>query len=326
MIIIASFIIKEEKKKENILIRQITCKDLKNNLEFRKNVPNIQNSKYSLSNKMLSIYDNKNIDFSFDEKEEEKSLDLNIEKYPKESNENINFNSSEIELDSKPKTFSDKNILKNNLLFKTFNVGEDNYSKELNELFLDIPEDNEKQKGKQNLNLYNNNKYNNNIIDIEQNLFDNIDGGNSSNLEEDIKNLNNEFIRKSYRRTHDRRSTYSEKKVSIFSTLRNKDPPNFYQEIKDIFNYEAFLERIKDHFSNTSSKKMFDKIKIPKSKDIEYLEKEYKFLIARKRTKQFEELKFGTGEYHIYIFMIILFIFSAMIILCLNIDLISLFY
>ena len=325
MIIIASFIIKEEKKKENILIRQITCKDLKNNLDFRKNVPNTENSKYSVSNKVLSIYDNNNMNFSFDEKEDDKNLDLNIELYQKESNEHINFNNSEIEIDSKPKTFSDKNILKNNFLFKSFNVGED-YSKELNELFLDIHEKDEKQKEKQNVNLFNNSKYNNNIIDIDQNLFDNFDGGSSSNLEEDVINLNNEFTRKSYRRNQDRRSTYSEKKVSIFSTLRNKDPPNFYHEIKYIFDYEAFLERIKNHFSNTSTKKMFDKIKMPKSKDIEYLEKEYKFLIARKRTKQFEELKFGTGEYHIYIFMSILFIFSAMIILCLNIDLISLFY
>ena len=325
MIIIASFIIKEEKKKENILIRQITCKDLKNNLDFRKNVPNMENSKYSVSNKVLSIYDNNNMNFSFDEKEDDKNLDLNIELYQKESNEHINFNNSEIEIDSKPKTFSDKNILKNNFLFKSFNVGED-YSKELNELFLDIHEKDEKQKEKQNLNLFNNSKYNNNIIDIDQNLFDNFDGGSSSNLEEDVINLNNEFTRKSYRRNQDRRSTYSEKKVSIFSTLRNKDPPNFYHEIKNIFDYETFLERIKNHFSNTSTKKMFDKIKMPKSKDIEYLEKEYKFLIARKRTKQFEELKFGTGEYHIYIFMSILFIFSAMIILCLNIDLISLFY
>ena len=124
----------------------------------------------------------------------------------------------------------------------------------------------------------------------------------------------------------DRRSTYSEKKLSIFSALRNKNPPNFYQEIKNIFNYKTFLEGIKNHFNNTCTKKMFDKIKLPRSKDIEYLEKEYKFLIAKKGIKQFEELQFSSGEYHIYIFMTILFIFSAMIILCLNIDLISLFY
>ena len=142
-----------------------------------------------------------------------------------------------------------------------------------------------------------------------------------------MKILKTLSLKKNIRQTVERRSTYvSEKKLSIFSALRNKNPPNFYQEIKSNFKYDIFLDRIKNLFNNSSNKKMLDKIKMPQSKDIEYLEKEYKFLIETKRRRQFEELQFSTGEYHIYIFMSVLFIFSGMIILCLNLDLMSIFY
>ena len=117
------------------------------------------------------------------------------------------------------------------------------------------------------------------------------------------------------------------KKKPSFSALRNQyNPVDFYKEIKNIFNYDIFLNEIKKYFNNSCNKKIFDKIKMPQSKDIEYLDKEYKFLIETKRTKQIEELKFSSGEYHIYIFMTILFLFSSMIILCVNVDLMSVFY
>ena len=65
---------------------------------------------------------------------------------------------------------------------------------------------------------------------------------------------------------------------------------------------------------------------MPQSKDIEYLEKEYKFMIETERTKSIDVYKIGGGEYHIYVFMSILFVYSALILICLNIDLLSLYY
>ena len=324
MIIIASFIIKEEKKKEKLFFRKITCKNFENNLEFRKNIPSSKNSKFSFSNKNISNFESKKLNFDIDEDvEDEKETNYNINNFEKdkEDNEDINLYTSIIELETKPKTFSDKNIIKNNLLFRSFN---DEKSKDgLDELFLDIQEEDENEKEKGNINLLKNNKYNNNL---RLNSFDNNDES-SSNLEEYDEDFKNSHSKKNIRQTFERRSTYvSEKKLSIFSALRNKNPPNFYQEIKSNFKYDIFLDRINNLFNNSSNKKMLDKIKMPQSKDIEYLEKEYKFLIETKRRRQFEELQFSTGEYHIYIFMSVLFIFSGMIILCLNLDLMSIFY
>ena len=64
---------------------------------------------------------------------------------------------------------------------------------------------------------------------------------------------------------------------------------------------------------------------MPESKDIEYLGKEYKFLIENKK-KSIVYYNIGKGECHIYVFMTLLFLFSAMILICLNIDLLSLYY
>ena len=61
---------------------------------------------------------------------------------------------------------------------------------------------------------------------------------------------------------------------------------------------------------------------MPQSKDIEYLEKEHKFLIEKKKAINNENLRIGvgSGEYHSYIFMGVLFLFCALILICLNID------
>ena len=61
---------------------------------------------------------------------------------------------------------------------------------------------------------------------------------------------------------------------------------------------------------------------MPQSKDMEYLEKEHKFLIEKKKVTNNENLRIGvgSGEYHIYIFMSVLLLFCALILICLNID------
>ena len=344
MIIIANFLVKEEKKNDKKFIRKITFENYDNNMEFRKNIPNTKKTKISISNKNLSIYDNKsNINYLMENDEDEKQkFNINNNFKIEESNEEEK-DLDMIEFETKPKTFSNKNFLQNNLLFKTL---EDNKNNNLNdtldELFLDSKVDENENNNKNNYGLYN---YTNNDIQINKNnINNNINNNNKINRifsdqyvdnasisildDENDEELNNAFTQNYKRKNLGRTSTIiSGKKRSLFSNLRNKTKnANFYQEIKDMFNSDIFLNEIKTLFHNNCDKKMIDKIKIPHTKDIEYLEKEHKFLIETKKTKQNDELQFGTGEYHIYIFMILLFIFSAMIIVCLNIDLMSVYY
>ena len=345
MIIIANFLFKEEQKKEKMFKRKITHEYFENNLDFRKNAPNTRNSELSFSNKNLSIYDNKtNINYLMEEEDEKPKYNNNykIEENKEEIDPDI------IEFESKPKTFSDKNILQNNFLFKAFEDNKktkrNNSNDALDDLFLDIQEEDKEYNNSNNYNKYNisnnssNNQtiknnltnYNNNnnkIYPIFSDPYD--DNDSSSNLDEENENeVNNAFTQKYVRQSLGRTSTYVHKdKKSLFSNFRNKAKiTNFYQEIKNMFNTDIFLNEIKSRFNNACDKKLFDKIKMPNTKDIEYLEKEYKFLIETKKTRQNDELKFRSGECHVYIFMSLLFVFSAMIIICLNIDLMSIYY
>ena len=342
MIVIANFLIKEEKKKEKMFTRKISHQYFNNNLEFRKNVPNTKNKKISFSNKNLSIYDNKtNINYLMEEEEEKQKYNNNykIEESKEEEND-----SEFIEFASKPKTFSDKNILQN-FLFKSTEYNKKNNSNDaLDDLFLDFQENDKENTNKyNNYGVYNNSSnnnhnlkkslinnngnFNNKVYPIFSEPYD--DNASSSNLDDENEDeANNEATKKFVRQSLGRRSTFIHKnKKSLFSNLRNKTKmTNFYQEIKNMFNSDIFLNEIKSLFNNTCDKKSFDKIKMPHTKDIEYLEKEYKLLIEKRKTRKNDELKFGSGVCHIYIFMSLLFIFSAMIIICLNIDLMSLYY
>ena len=146
MIIIANFLIKEEQKKEKKFTRKITHEYFENNLEFRKNSPNIKNSKLSNSNKNLSIYDNKtNINYLMEEEDEKFKYNNN---YKIEENKE-EIDSEIIEFESKPKTFSDKNILQNNFLFKAFEDNKktkrNNSNDALDDLFLDVQEEEDKE-------------------------------------------------------------------------------------------------------------------------------------------------------------------------------------
>ena len=345
MIIIASFLIKEEKKKEKLFLRKITHQNFENNFEFKKNIPNIKNTKYSASNKNLAIYDNKsNINFLMrdeDDEEEESSQSKNKNNFKMQQN-NESQNDSEVVFETKPKTFSNKNIVQNNLLFKSFGDNRNNSNEDdLNEFFLDIKYDEDEKvdekidnqsnkNNKKNLNKINqliSDSFNNNE-NYYDNKGDNDNESNSNNEEDNIDELNNIATNKFVRQNLERRNTYViEEKKSLFSKLRNRNRnANFYQEIKSMFDNEIFLYEIKNLFNNTCDQKILDKIKMPQSKDIEYLEKEYKYLIDTKRTKIMDDYKIGGRECHIYVFMILLFLFSAMILISLNIDLISFYY
>lgn len=342
MVVVANFLIKEEKKKGKLFLRKISHEVYSNNIELKNKIdsPDQKDKKQSLSKRNISIYDNKsNINHLMEEEEDDirPSYNFKNDYKMKEKSEEENF--TEIEFESKPKTFSDKNMQLNNLLFKSFNKDKSsrNSSYEgLDELFLDV-QDNDKENN-DNFNLYNDSqsikidKSNNNMNPIFYGLYDENKfnkqkySGDNGDYLNNMNNNNQQLIEKKFERT----STYINKnnnKKSLFSNLRNKNTKaNFYQEIKNIFDYDIFLAGIKNLFNNSSDKKIIDKIKMPQSKDIEYLRKEYKFLLQTKKTKQIVELKFTSGECHIYVFMGILFLFSAMIVICLNLDLFSIFY
>lgn len=331
MIIIANFLIKEEKMP--LLMSKKSLKNFQINYEMRNIISNIKAKRNFVSNKNVQIYDNKNnINYLMGEVDEKspKYNNLKIE----EAKEDDNEIETEIEFETKPRTFSNKNVFQNDLLFRTFN---DNQNEKENDLFLDIKDikddenDNESEKNILNYNILNNNnklnKYeNNNKLKNIPDLYE--ENASSSNLDDEIMDDFNMQNEKNFFRQSGRTSTYvSNQKKSLLSKLRNKSSPaNFYKIIKSKFNNEEFLNVLKKYFHNTCNKKLIDKIKMPQSKDMEYLEKEHKFLIETKPSKQIDELKIGSAEYHIYIFMILLFLFSAMILICLNLDLMSIFY
>ena len=330
MIILAQFLNKEEKKEKKFM-RKISCQDFDNNFEFQKNKPKAK-QRISASNKNLNIYDNKNnINFLMEEDDEEinRSNEFQLQLY--NDNDRENEMDTEIEIETKPRTFSNKNLLKNNLLFKTFNDSRDNSGNILTELFLESPEENNDLI---NLNLYNddNRLTRNNINSLNpgnknQNYSEPNyeDYASDSNLdEENVHELNAlPTSPKSKKDIIFKKSTFSqEQKKSLFSHLRINQSANLYKEIKSIFDYDHFLVEIQKYFNNSSDKKTLDKIKMPQSKDMEYLEKEYKFLIEKKKVINNENLRIGvgSGEYHIYIFMSALLLFCALILICLNID------
>ena len=330
MIILAQFLNKEEKKEKKFM-RKISCKDFDNNFEFQKNKPKAK-PRISASNKNLNIYDNRNnINFLMEEDDEEinRSNEFQLQLY--NDNDRENEMDTEIEIETKPRTFSNKNLLQNNLLFKTFNDSRDNSNNILTELFLESPEENNNII---NLNLYNDDNRltrNNNKLLNPANKNNNYsepyyeDYASDSNLDEENAHELNALPTspRSRKDTFFRKSTFAqEQKKSLFSHLRANQSTNLYKEIKSIFDYDHFLVEIQKYFNNSSDKKTLDKIKMPQSKDMEYLEKEHKFLIEKKKVINNENLRIGvgSGEYHIYIFMSALLLFCALILICLNID------
>ena len=351
LIIVANFLIKEEE--EIRILKQLeTFKSFAFNFSNRNTISGMKPTKLAF-NKKKAIYDNKsNINYLVEEENEEDSKmnNLNIEIVEKEENNNkeiINEVDSEVEFETKPKTFSDKNIFQNQLLFRSFN--DSRIDKDQDDLFIKIKDeekDGEKDEekdgekdGEKDEDKDDDNFGDKNILDLEiwntnnfqsfKNSFK-LDDNNNSFVKLDN---NDELIamynkNRTFKRRGERRSTFNSKdKKSLIEKIRTESkPPNFYKIIKSMFNEDIFLNHMQKYYNSRYNKKMFDKIKMPKSKDIEYLDQEYTFLIETTDDRENDELKMGKGECHIYIFMIFLFLFSALFLISINIDLYSLFY
>jgi hypothetical protein len=329
MIIVANFLIKEEKK---LLKKLNSYKALYYESPFDKN--DVKQLRKTTYNEIIAIYDNRsNIDHLIGEEDENNSKKNKFILEGTKEDENNYEADTEIEFETKPRTLSDKKLFKNQLLYRTFNDSKNN---EDDDFYLKIKDEEEADNNDKKILDYNLINNSNAKKSFNKNLKFNSDIGDEDKINNSSIELNegenyyysNSERRENYARQSGRRNSFvSKQKNSLLSKLRNKSSPqNFYKIIKSMFNDEEFLSQIKNYYNNTSTKQMIDKIKMPQSKDIEYLEKEYKFLIETTNNRQNDELKLGSGEFHIYVFMILLFLFSVLILISLNLDLISIFY
>ena len=308
MIIITKKIIKEDKKKKKFS-RLITHNFDKKN-EISKNLPKI-NINSSVSNKNLIIYENNFGKFSESKDTETKNL-----KIPYNSQESIN---SDYQVkDFKPKPFNEKNNI--------FNFGESkkNLKEGLDELLLnDQQDENINFKDKFQTTVFNkkNKEFKGSfLLNNPSNTEPYLDEGTSSHFEEDIQSeLKTQVSPKA--RKKEKSTTYKFNPTSaFFSAFKNRNKvTDISEDLKSEFDKDKFIEYLANKFNNFYDKNAFDKIKMPPKKEIEYLDKEHKFLINQKKDKQFIDNQNGT-KFHVHIFMILLFLFLALVLLFLNLD------
>jgi len=308
MIIITKKIIKEDKKKKKFS-RLITHNFDKKN-EISKNLPKI-NINSSVSNKNLIIHE-----YNFGKFSESKDTETKNLKRPYNSQESIN---SDYQVkDFKPKSFNEKNNI--------FNFGENkkNLKEGLDELLLnDQQDENINFKDKFQTTVFNkkNKEFKGSfLLNNPSNTEPYLDEGTSSHFEEDIQSeLKTQVSPKA--RKKEKSTTYKFNPTSaFFSAFKNRNKvTDISEDLKSEFDKDKFIEYLANKFNNFYDKNAFDKIKMPPKKEIEYLDKEHKFLINQKKDKQFIDNQNGT-KFHVHIFMILLFLFLALVLLFLNLD------
>ena len=308
MIIITKKIIKEDKKKKKFS-RLITHNFDKKN-EISKNLPKI-NINSSVSNKNLIIHE-----YNFGKFSESKDTETKNLKKPYNSQESIN---SDYQVkDFKPKSFNEKNNI--------FNFGESkkNLKEGLDELLLnDQQDENINFKDKFQTSVFNkkNKEFKGSfLLNNPSNTEPYLDEGTSSHFEEDIQSeLKTQVSPKA--RKKEKSTTYKFNPTSaFFSAFKNRNKvTDISEDLKSEFDKDKFIEYLANKFNNFYDKNAFDKIKMPPKKEIEYLDKEHKFLINQKKDKQFIDNQNGT-KFHVHIFMILLFLFLALVLLFLNLD------
>ena len=153
--------------------------------------------------------------------------------------------------------------------------------------------------------------YNDNYI--YENTFDNNAINNNILVDNDKKND----------LYHRRSSFIGANKMSIFAVLRTPIGINLCDELKSVFNYEEFLQYLKKYFKYLTDKKSLNRIKIPESKDLEYLDKVRVYSSKRRRFKTVfrnKEVNISIGGLHIYIFIGISLLYFIILLLCLNLN------
>ena len=306
MIIITKKIIKEDKKKKKFS-RLITHNFDKKN-EISKNLPKI-NINSSVSNKNLIIHE-----YNFGKFSESKDTETKNLKRP--------YSQESINSDYQVKDFKPKSNEKNNI----FNFGENkkNLKEGLDELLLnDQQDENINFKDKFQTTVFNkkNKEFKGSfLLNNPSNTEPYLDEGTSSHFEEDIQSeLKTQVSPKA--RKKEKSTTYKFNPTSaFFSAFKNRNKvTDISEDLKSEFDKDKFIEYLANKFNNFYDKNAFDKIKMPPKKEIEYLDKEHKFLINQKKDKQFIDNQNGT-KFHVHIFMILLFLFLALVLLFLNLD------
>ena len=310
MIIITKQIIKEDKKRKRFS-RLITHSNLE-----KKNIPNI-NLNSSSSNKNLMTYEFNFNKFS-DKKDDERKNDKRLH-----NSQDLSSNKEYIDNEIKPKSFYEKRSI--------FNFGENSKTikEDLDEFLLDEQQNESISFKEKNQSSISNKKYKENKLNF---LFNNpantepyADDATSSHFDEDLKSdLKTQVIPK--KRKKEKSTTYKHNPTSsFFSAFKNRNKViDISEDLKSDFDKDNFIEYLANKFNNFYNKDAFDKIKMPPKKDIEYLDKEHKFLINQKKDKQFIDIKTGT-KIHAHAFMILLLIFLGLVISFLNIDFFNLY-
>ena len=312
MIIITKQVIKEDKKRKKFS-RLITHNNLDKNNDFSKNI--LKMNPNSNSNKNLMTYE-----FNFNKFSDKKDGETKTYKRLHNSQDlsSNNNNNEYIENEIKPKSFFEKKSIFN------FRESKNNIKDDLDELLLNEQQiDNFVIIDKNPSSLSNKkNKENkgNFLFNNPANTEPYFDEGTSSHFEEDLKSdLKTQVTSKT--RKKEKSTTYKYAPTSaFFSAFKNRNKiTDISEDLKSDFDKDKFIEYLASKFINIYDKNAFDKIKMPPKKEIEYLDKEHKFLINQKKDKQFIDIKTGT-KFHVHVFMILLLIFLGFILTFLNVD------
>ena len=311
IIIISKQMIKEEKRPKKRFTKMISHSDILKINDFSKGIFNSK-KKLSASNKNVVLSDY-NINTLSDKNNNESIKYLRNENQGSSSDYYIN-----IDNEIKPKSFNEK---KGFLIF-----GDNKITNEgLNDLLLD---------DQQNEGVVFKDKYQTSVSTKK------VKGNNDLNIAttepyyEDISNSDDDN-KSDFKTQHPKKVRKTEKihtmkyntKKAFFLAFKNRNKNvNVCDELKSNFDSEYFILNMNKAFNNIYTKITIEKIKMPEIKDTEeYLDKEHKFLIGKKKDKHNFDIKLG-NRFHVCIFMMLLLIFLVLFLLFLNLDFFSIYF
>ena len=312
MIIITKKLLKESRVKRKFN-KLISHNDFEKKMEISKNKPKIKLNT-SNSNRNLMTY-NSNINLL-----EKKEEDIKI---PNRERQDSNEYYVTINNDIKPNSYNEKNILLFSAELKR------NSKDELEEPLVGSHEfvnnnDNIIFKDKY-LTHIGHKRYKNfkgSLISNNPANTEPFDGASSSHIDDDNRSdLRTETGKKV--KVQKLPTLKYNTKNAFFSVFRNRNKIyDIVDDLKSNFNDTQFIDYIKNLFINIADKNTFDNIKMPLSKEVEYLEKEHKFLINQKKDKQYVDIKLGNRS-HVHIYMVLLLVLFTIVLLFINMDFLS---
>ena len=300
--------IKEEKRPKKRFTKMISHSNILKINDFSKGIFN-SNKKLSASNKNVVLSDY-NINTLSDKNNNESIKYLRNENQGSSSDYYIN-----IDNEIKPKSFNEK---KGFLIF-----GDNKITNEgLNDLLLDDQQNIFKDKYQTSVSTKKVKGNNDLNIATTEPYYEDISNSDDDN-KSDFKTQHPKKVRKT-EKIHTMK--YNTKKAFFLAFKNRNKNVNVCDELKSNFDSEYFILNMNKAFNNIYTKITIEKIKMPEIKDTEeYLDKEHKFLIGKKKDKHNFDIKLG-NRFHVYIFMILLLIFLVLFLLFLNLDFFSIYF